>query len=178
MTWPTGSCLINGRAEFLAQHGLHLAHGNFKKVHRHESFSLLLANLGRKTETFAIGTRVGVADLFAGDARPFSEGALLAVQQKLPVRQQLDTQVPMAEAESPPEPPVVPPTKEPETPAVNWEGVPKDLHGKVHGLLDPVKSMWLGKRGELKATTHHIQIKPEAKPLHSAPYMAGPHRRL
>jgi len=31
--------------------------------------------------------------------------------------------------------------------------------------------------GEIKATTHHIQLKPDAKPVYSAPCRAGPHRR-
>jgi len=52
----TGSCLIKGRAEFLAKHGLHLAHGHHKKVHRHEPFSVPLVNLVRKTKMFAKGT--------------------------------------------------------------------------------------------------------------------------
>jgi len=84
----------------------------------------------------------------------------------------------MATAEGPPEPPVVPPPKEPEKPEVNWAGVPTELHGKVHGLLDQFKGMWSGKLGELKATTHHIQLMPDAKPVYSAPYRGGPHRRL
>jgi len=84
----------------------------------------------------------------------------------------------MATAKGPPKPPVVPPPKERETPEVKWAGVPKELHGKVHGLLDQVKGMWSGKLGELKATTHHIQLNPDAKPVYSAPYRAGPHRRL
>ena len=61
---------------------------------------------------------------------------------------------------------------------MNWAGVPTELHGKVHGLLDQFKGMWSGELGELKATTHHIQLKPEAKPVYSAPYRAVPHRRL
>jgi len=61
---------------------------------------------------------------------------------------------------------------------VNWAGVPKELHEKVHGLLDQFKGMWSGRLGELKATTHHIQLKPDAKPVYSDPYRAGPHRRL
>jgi len=76
----TGSCLIKGRAEFLAKHGLHLAHGHHKKVHQHEPFSVLLVNLGRKTKMFAKGTRVGVVQPYTGEARPLSQGALLDVQ--------------------------------------------------------------------------------------------------
>jgi len=38
--------------------------------------------------------------------------------------------------------------------------------------------MWSGKLGELKATTQHIQLKLDAKPVYSASYRAGPHRRL
>ena len=86
VTRSTGSCLIKGRAEFLAKHGLHLAHGHHKKVHRHEPFSVLLVNLGRKTKMFAKGTRVGVAEPYTGEARPLSQGALLAVQQELAAR--------------------------------------------------------------------------------------------
>jgi len=56
--------------------------------------------------------------------------------------------------------------------------MPKELHGEVHGLLDQFKGRWSGKLGQLKATTHHIQLKPDAKPVHSAQYRAGPHRRL
>jgi len=59
VTLSTGSCLIKGRAEFLAKHGLHLAHGHHKKLHRHEPFSVLPVNLGRKTKMFSKGTRVG-----------------------------------------------------------------------------------------------------------------------
>jgi len=174
----TGSCLIKGRAEFLAKHGLHLAHGHHKKVHRHKPFSVLLVNLGRKTKMFAKGTRVGVAEPYTSEARPLSQGARLAVQQEQAARQELDTQAAMATAEGPPKPPVVSPPKEPETPEVNWAGVPTELHGKVNGLLDQFKGMWSGKLGELKATTHHIQLKPDAKPVFSAPYRAGPPRRL
>jgi len=168
---------MKGRAEFLAKHGLHLAHGHHKKVYRHEPFSVLLVNLGRKTTMFAKGTRVGVAEPFTGEARPRSQGALLAVQPELAARQELDKQAAMATEEGPPEPPVVPPPKEPETPEVNWAGVPTERHGKVHGLLDQLKGKWSGKLGELTATTHHIQLKPDAKPVYSAPYRAGSHRR-
>jgi len=136
VSWSTCSCLIKGRAEFLAKHGLHLAHGHHKMVHQHEPSSVLLVNLGRKTKMFAKGTRVGVAEPYTSEARPLSQGALLAVQQELAARQELDTQAVMATAEGLPEPPVVPPRKEPETPEVNWAGVPTELHGKVHGLLD------------------------------------------
>jgi len=178
ITRSTGSCLIKGRAEFLAKRGLHLAHGHHKRMLRHEPFSVLLVNLSRKTKMFAKGTRVGVAEPYTVEARPLSQGDLLAVQQELAARQELDTQVAMATAEGPPEPPVAPPPKEPETPEVNWAGVPRELHGKVHGVLDQFTGMWSGKMGERKATTHHIQLKPDAKPVYSAPYWAGSHRRL
>jgi len=121
----TGSCLIKGRAELLAKHGLHLTHGHPKKVYRHEAFSVLLVSLDRKTKMFAKGTRVGVAKPDTGMARPLSQWALLAVRKEMAARQELDTQAAMAPAEGPPEPPVVPPPKEPERPEVNWAGVPK-----------------------------------------------------
>ena len=66
VTRSTGSCLIKDWAEFLAKHGLHLAHGHHKKVHRHEPFSVLLVNLGRKTKMFSQATRVGVAEPYTG----------------------------------------------------------------------------------------------------------------
>jgi len=177
VTRSTGSCLIKGRAEFVAQHGLHVAHGHHKKVHRREPFSVLLGNLGRKTK-MSQGTRVGVAEPYTGEARPPSEGDLLDVQLELAARQELDTQAAMAKAEGPPEHPVVPPPKEPETPVVNWTGVPERLHGKVHGLLGQFKGMWSGKLGVPKATTHHIQLEPDARPVYSVPYRAGPYLRL
>jgi len=169
VTRSTGSCLIKGRAELLAKHGLPLAHWHHKKVHRHKPYSVLLVNLGRKTKLFAKGTRVGVAEPYTGEAQPLSQGALLAVQQELAARQELETQAAMARLEGPPEPPVVPPSMEPETTEVNWAGVPTELHGKVNGLLDQFNGMWSGKLGELKDTTHHIQLNPDTKPVYSAP---------
>ena len=79
VTRSTGSCLINGRAEFLAKHGLHVAHGHQKRVQRHEPFSVLLDKLGLKTKMSRKSTRVGVAEPYTGEARPLSQGALLAV---------------------------------------------------------------------------------------------------
>jgi len=84
----------------------------------------------------------------------------------------------MDKAEGPPEPSVAPPTKEHDAQEVNWAGVPKELHGMVHGLLDQFKGICTAKLGDLKATTHYIQLKIDAKPVFSAPYRAGPHRRL
>jgi len=101
-----------------------------------------------------------------GEARPLTQGALLDVQQELAARQELYTQSAMDTAEGPPEPPIVPPTKVPETPEVNWAGVPIELQGKVHGLMDQFKGTWSGKLGKLKVTTHHIQLKPDAKPVY------------
>jgi len=108
---------------------------------------------------------VGVAEPYTCEAQPLSQGVLLAVQQELGARQERDTEATMAEAEGPTKPPVVTPTTEPETPELNWAGVSKDLHGKVHGRLVKLKGMWSGKLGRLKAATHHIQLKPDAKPV-------------
>jgi len=52
----------------LAKQALHLAHGQHKKVQRHEPFSVLLVNLGLKTKMFAKGTRVSVAEPYTGEA--------------------------------------------------------------------------------------------------------------
>ena len=177
VTRSTGSFLIKGRAEFLAKHGLHLAHGYHKKVRRQKPFSVLFMNLGRTTKTFTKGTQVGVEKPYTGEARPLSQEALLSVQQELAVQEALDNDSHLAQAEAPPEAPLAPPTEEPETPVVNWDAIPEALHGKVRQLLDEFKGMWSGRLGELKATTHHIQLKPDAKPVYSAPYRAGPHRR-
>jgi len=78
VTRSSGNCLIKGRAEFLAKHGLHLAHGLHKKVHGHKPFSVLMINMGHKTKMFAKGTLVWVAEPKTGEARPLSQGALLA----------------------------------------------------------------------------------------------------
>ena len=134
-----------------------MAHGHHKTVHRHKPFSVLLVNLGRKANMFAKGTRVGVAEPYTGETRPLSQGPLLADQQELAARQELDTQAAMATAEGPPEPPVVPPPKEPETPEKNWASVPTELHGKVHGLLDQFKGMCVGETpltGETRPLRH------------------------
>jgi len=84
----------------------------------------------------------------------------------------------MSEARGPPEPPFVASAKEPETPEVNWGGLPKDLHGNVPGLLYQFNGMWTGNLRELKATTHRIQLNPDTKPVYSAPYRGQPHRLL
>jgi len=39
------------------------------------------------------------------------------------------------------------------------------------------KGMWSGKLHELREITHHIQLHPDAKPVYSATYRDGPHRR-
>jgi len=169
VTLSTGNCDIQGRAEFLAKHGLHLAHGHHQKVHGHEFFSVPLFNLGRTTKCFAKGTRVGVAEPHTLEARTLVQGALLAVQQELAARQELDTQAPMATAERAPEPPVAAPPKVPESPEVNCAGVFKDLHGKVHGLRDQFKGICSGQLGELKEITQRIQLEPEAQPVYSSP---------
>jgi len=144
VTRSTGFCLIKGRAEFMAKHGLHLAHGHHKKVHWHKPFSVLLVNLGRKTKMFANGTRVGVAEPYTGEARPLSQGAILADQQELAARQELDRQAAMPTAEGPPESLVLPPPKKQKMLEVNWAGVPTDFHGKMHGLLHQLKGCGLG----------------------------------
>ena len=138
-------------------------------MRRHEPFSVLLINLGRKTKTFASGNRVGLAEPYTGERRPLFQGGVLAVQQGLEARREPDTEAAMTEAEGLPQPPIGPPAKSPKTPKVNRTGVSKDLHGKVHGLLDPVKVMRKGRLGELKAATHQIQLKPHAKPAYRAP---------
>jgi len=180
---PTGDLVDRplchqGPAEFLAKHGVHFANGNHQTVCRDGPFCVFLVNLGRKTKTFSKGTRDGVAEPYTGETRPLSQGALLAVQQALEARRELATQAIMAEAEVLPVPPAVPSTQEPETPEVKWMGVPKDLHGTVHGLLDQFKGMWSGTVGELKESMHHVQLKPDAKPVYSAPYRAGPHLHM
>jgi len=75
----------------------------------------------------------------------------------------------MTETEGLLQPPIGPPAKAPKTPKEDWTGVPKDLHGKVDGLLDPVKVIRKGRLGALKATTHQIPLKPDAKPVYWAP---------
>ena len=145
-------------------------------MRRHGTFSVILVNLGLKTNTFSKGTRVGVAEPHTGEARPLFQGGLLAVQQELAAPQELDNEATTTGAEGTSEPPLVPLAKEQETPEVNSAGVPKDLAGKEYGRLDQFRGLWSGILGMLNDTTHHIQLKQNAKPVYSAQYRAGPHR--
>ena len=49
--------------------------------------------------------------------------------------------------------------------------------GRIERLLEPYKEIWNGQLGELKATEHRIQLSPGSKPVHQAPYRAGPLQR-
>ena len=44
-------------------------------------------------------------------------------------------------------------------------------------LLQPLKSMWSGELGCIKATQHRINLLPGSKPIHQQPYRAGPAQR-
>ena len=45
---------------------------------------------------------------------------------------------------------------------------------RIERLLEPYEDMWNGQLGKLKATEHRIQLAPGSKPVHQAPYRAGP----
>jgi len=179
-TRSTGTCLVFGRPEFLSQHGLCLAHGHHQDIRRQPTFDVLLANARATPVTLAKGTRVGVAEPYKAKAFALTNQALLTVKQDLAVRENKARDILMAGAQSPEEcgfaapPPADPPVTDPE---VNWERVPKRSRGRVRALLADFRSLWTGQLGELKATTHRIQLKPGAKPVFSASYRAGPHRR-
>ena len=57
------------------------------------------------------------------------------------------------------------------------DGKFSDLRERVVSLLEPFQSMWDGTLGELKATEHRIDLMPDSKPVHQAPYRAGPTQR-
>ena len=73
----------------------------------------------------------------------------------------------MSKAAGPPDLPVFLTAKGPKMPEVKWACVPKDLHGNVHGLLHHFEGMLSEKLCALEATTHLVQLKPNAKPVYS-----------
>ena len=48
---------------------------------------------------------------------------------------------------------------------------------RIERLLEPYQDMWSGQLGQLKATEHRIELEPGSKPVHQAPYRAGPLQR-
>jgi hypothetical protein len=44
-------------------------------------------------------------------------------------------------------------------------------------MLEPHKSMWDGRLGEVSATKHRIDLVPGARPINSLPYRAVPRAR-
>ena len=48
---------------------------------------------------------------------------------------------------------------------------------EVRELLRPFSAMWQGQIGQIKATTHHIDLVPNARPQRQQPYRAGPEKR-
>lgn len=66
---------------------------------------------------------------------------------------------------------------------VDWRkkvslGTPHEaLRTRICQLLEPYQSMWSGHLGTIQATEHHIDLQPDAKPVHQQPYRAGPKKR-
>jgi len=133
-------------------------------------------NLCRDKRTLAKGTRIGVAEPHTGEAPVLTKDMLLAVQEELETEaKRVDQALPRQAgptAEATPDPSL----EAAEKPEVNWESIPDHLKDKVRALLDEFAGLWSGKLGELKATTHRIQLQPDARPVYSASYRAGPHR--
>jgi hypothetical protein len=48
---------------------------------------------------------------------------------------------------------------------------------KVLGILSKHRAMWDGHLGTFTATSHRIELVPDARPVHCQPYRAGPHAR-
>lgn len=49
---------------------------------------------------------------------------------------------------------------------------------EINEMLQEFTNMWDGHLGTIKTVKHHIDLDPpEAKPIHSAPYRAGPAAR-
>ena len=67
--------------------------------------------------------------------------AVLDVQQELAASLELAMDARMTEAENQPVQPVVSSVKEPETPNVNWAGIPKNLHVNMQVFLDKLKGL-------------------------------------
>jgi hypothetical protein len=47
----------------------------------------------------------------------------------------------------------------------------------IFEVLESHRSMWDGRLGELKATTHRIELKEGSRPFRAHPYLAGPRAR-
>jgi hypothetical protein len=56
---------------------------------------------------------------------------------------------------------------------VNLEQLSEAERNAVLEMLEPQKSMWDGRLGEVSATKHRIDLVPGARPIHSLPYRAG-----
>ena len=51
------------------------------------------------------------------------------------------------------------------------------LKARILDILASHKDMWSGDLGEIRATEHHIDLRPDTRPLHQHPYRAGPESR-
>jgi hypothetical protein len=60
---------------------------------------------------------------------------------------------------------------------VNLEQLSESDRKAVLEMLEPHKSKWDGRLGEVSATKHRIDLVPGARPIHSLPYRAGPRAR-
>jgi hypothetical protein len=65
---------------------------------------------------------------------------------------------------------VIPTTKESMPPL---DHLPNDLRRKVVGLLTKHQDMWSGNLGEIKVTSHRVELIPGAKPVLQPPYREG-----
>lgn len=54
---------------------------------------------------------------------------------------------------------------------------PKNYHTHIRALLRKYEDLWTAELGNIRATTHHIELIPGARPFKSAPYRAGPKER-
>ena len=53
----------------------------------------------------------------------------------------------------------------------------QNLQPKIIAILAKYEQMWNGELGEIHATTHRIQLKPETTPIRQPPYRAGHQNR-
>ena len=127
VTQSTATCLVKGWVEFLANPELHSAHGHYQKESRHEPSSSFFSSIECTKKTFSKGNRVVIAQPRTGEAQRISEETLLEARQVLSEGLQVEPETMQPNSDAQPEPPVVPPTKEPETPELNWVGVPTTL---------------------------------------------------
>jgi Reverse transcriptase (RNA-dependent DNA polymerase) len=117
-------------------------------IHPEKNFPVEVINYSRNSILFTKGQVVGQA-----------------------LREQPDTIAVIEFVDKEAEPEQVIPTTNEDMPPLDH--LPNDLRQKVVGMLTKHQDMWSGNLGEIKVTSHRIELIPGAKPVFQPPYRAG-----